>query len=247
MSDSKTLGAAGALTVNAGSSNGGTGSVTQPTLTSVLDSSTSADLETGIKNSTPVKLVMGATTTGSQAYTLYNAQGGAISSGTIVPGQSNTLSLSVPMVDASGNAILDSSGTQKSYNFTMDVSGTPAQNDTYTISMTAAGSSDNRNALTTLALQTKATIDTSTGNGMSLSDANAKLVSSVGAQAAQGTSDVTATAAVLAQATTARDSVSGVNLDEETANLVKYQQYYTASSQIIKTAQTMFDTLINAL
>ena len=42
-------------------------------------------------------------------------------------------------------------------------------------------------------------------------------------------------------------ALSGVNLDEETGNLVKYQQYYTASSQIIKAAQETFATLINSL
>ena len=50
---------------------------------------------------------------------------------------------------------------------------------------------------------------------------------------------------MLTQAQNTRDSLSAVNLDEEAANLVKFQQYYTASAQIIKTAQTLFDTLIN--
>jgi flagellar hook-associated protein 1 FlgK len=245
MTDSKTLAAAGALTVNAGASNSGSGSVTQPALSSVLDDGSSADLQAGIKNSSPVKLVFGATATdGTQSYKVYTAAGTEIASaaGSIVPGQNNPLNITIPLLDSSGAAIAG-----KSYSFAMTVSGTPASNDTYTVSMTAAGSSDNRNAITTLALQTKATIGTADGNGVSLSDANASLVSSVGAKAAQGTSDVTATTAVLTQATTSRDSVSGVNLDEETANLVKYQQYYTASSQIIKAAQTMFDTLINNL
>lgn len=244
MTDPKTLAAAGALTVNAGASNSGSGSVTQPALSSVLDDGSSADLQAGIKNSSPVKLVFSAAADGSQSYKVYTAGGSEITSaaGTIVPGQNNDLSITIPLLDSSGNAIAG-----KSYSFAMTVSGTPATNDTYTVSMTAAGSSDNRNAITTLALQTKATIGTSDGNGVSLSDANASLVSTVGAKAAQGTSDVTATTAVLTQATTSRDSVSGVNLDEETANLVKYQQYYTASSQIIKAAQTMFDTLINNL
>ena len=57
----------------------------------------------------------------------------------------------------------------------------------------------------------------------------------------------TATSVILDQAKGARDSLSQVNLDEETGNLVKYQQYYTASSQIIKAAQETFATLINSL
>ena len=59
--------------------------------------------------------------------------------------------------------------------------------------------------------------------------------------------DSSATEAILTQAKASRDSLSGVQLDEEASNLVKYQQYYTASSQIIKAAQQMFDTLIGSL
>jgi flagellar hook-associated protein 1 FlgK len=131
----------------------------------------------------------------------------------------------------------------------MSINGEPKAGDTFSIDMTGAGSSDNRNAQTTLDLQTKQTVDTAggSGTGMTLSGANANLISSVGAKAKQASADATATTAVLAQAKGARDSVSGVSLDEEAANLVKYQQYYTASSQIIKAAQAIFSTLINSL
>ena len=82
---------------------------------------------------------------------------------------------------------------------------------------------------------------------MSLSGANTNLVQSVGASVGQAKADGAATNAVLSQAKNARDSVSGVSMDEEAANLVKYQQYYTASSQIIKAAQAIFNTLISSL
>ena len=92
------------------------------------------------------------------------------------------------------------------------------------------------------------TVGTANGaTGSSVTNAYAALVEGVGAMASQATIDTTATAAVLTSATDSRDSVSGVNLDEEAANLVKFQQYYTASSQIIKTAQTIFQTLISSL
>jgi len=87
----------------------------------------------------------------------------------------------------------------------------------------------------------------SASKGISLTDAYGKLVTNVGTKAAQGKSDSDATTAILTNAKGARDSVSGVDLDEETGNLVKYQQYYTASSQIIKAAQEIFSTLINSL
>ncbi|WP_297834666.1 flagellar hook-associated protein FlgK [Pseudomonas sp.] len=254
MTDPNALAAAAPLSASAGSSNKGTTTISQqPTLTTQLDiydAAGSADLRTGIANSTPVKLVFGATTSGAQSYTMFDAKGNSIGTGSIVPGQANTLNLTVPMVDASGNAITDGATppVQKSFTFQMTISGTPTENDSYSVSMAAAGSSDNRNSAATVALQTTQTVGvTSTGTGMSMSDAYGKLVETVGAQAAQAKSDSAATTAIVTQAKSARDSVSGVSLDEETANLVKYQQYYTASSQIIKTAQDMFTTLINAL
>jgi flagellar hook-associated protein 1 FlgK len=252
MSDPNTIAAAAPLTAAAGSSNTGASTISQQaTLTTQLDiynAATSTDLKTGLTNSTPVKLVFGAPAAGSQGYTMYDAKGNSIGTGSIVPGQANTLTLTVPMVDATGNPINNSSGVQETYSFQMGITGSPAQGDSYSVSLTRAGSADNRNAASAVGLQTKATVGTSgNGGGTSLSGAYGSLVSTVGAQAAQAKNDSTATTAILTNAQSARDSVSGVNLDEETANLVKYQQYYTASSQIIKTAQDTFTTLMNAL
>ena len=250
MTDTKTIAAAAALTGSIGT-NKGTGQFGQPTLTTVSDiynPTATADLRTALSGSMPVRVVMGDVTNGSQSYKLVDATGAAVKdasgnaiTGNIVPGQSNDLSFEVGYTDSAGAA--------QSYKFGMTLSGTPASADTYSINMTGAGSSDNRNANTALALQTKQTVDTAAGNntGMSLSDSNKNLIQTVGAQASQAKNDTTATTAVLTQAKAARDGVSGVSLDEEAANLIKYQQYYTASSQIIKAAQAIFSTLINSL
>jgi len=250
LTDPKKIAAAAPLTGVTSANNGGT--YTQPALTSTLDiynPTAQAQMQTGLKYSTPVKIIFGDAAGGSQPYTLVDAKGGLLSSGNIVPGQSNTLSLSVPMVDASGNAITSGSpAVQQSFTFQTTVGGTPKGNESFTISLTGAASSDNRNAQALTALQTKQTVDTgSASKGISLVDAYGTLVTNVGAKAAQAKSDSDATTAILTQATGARDSLSGVNLDEETGNLVKYQQYYTASSQIIKAAQETFSTLINSL
>ena len=100
-----------------------------------------------------------------------------------------------------------------------------------------------------LGLQTKATVGVGkdgTG-GVSMGSSYSQLVAKVGGQASQAAVDGTANTAALAYATQTRSSVSQVNLDEEASNLVKFQQYYTASSQIIKAAQETFSTLINSL
>ncbi|MDR6609647.1 flagellar hook-associated protein FlgK [Pseudomonas synxantha] len=252
LTDPKKIAAAAPLTGVTNANN--TGTYTQPTLTSTIDiynPAAQAEMQTALKYSTPVKLVFGAASGGSQNYNMVDAKGNSIGTGTIVPGQSNTLNLKVGMVDASGAPVMDTSVTpavQKTFTVQTTVGATPASGESFTINLTGAASSDNRNAQALVGLQTKQTVDTGTASkGISLTDAYNKLVTNVGAKAAQGKSDSDATTAILANAKGARDSNSGVDLDEETGNLVKYQQYYTASSQIIKAAQEIFTTLINSL
>ncbi|AKJ99636.1 MULTISPECIES: flagellar hook-associated protein FlgK [Pseudomonas] len=258
MTDSKRLAIAAPL--GAAIAAGGSGTLTipasgQPAMTTKLDiydEATTSIIQNGIQNSMPVKVVFGATSADgtSQGYQLLDAKGGTISSGTIKPGQSNTLSLSVPLKDASGNPIMDSSvpPVQRTVSFDMSIAGAPSQGAGINISLSQAGSLDNRNGTVLAGLQTAKTVDTNSGSkGISLNDAYGKLVEGVGAKAAQGKLDSAATGAILNNAKSARDSLSGVDLDEETGNLVKFQQYYTASSQIIKAAQQIFSTLINSL
>lgn len=256
MTDSKRLAIAAPL--GAAIAAGGSGTLTipasgQPTLTTkfdIYDTATTTTLQNGLKTSTPVKIVFGAAGGTTQTYQMLDAQGNALSSGTIVPGQNNTLSLTIPLVDGTGAAINDPGPpiVQRTVSFDMTVAGSPGNGTAINVSLSQPGSLDNRNGTTLAALQTKQTVDTgSASNGISLNDAYGKLVSGVGAKAAQGKLDSAATEAILANAKGARDSLSGVDLDEETGNLVKYQQYYTASSQIIKAAQEIFSTLINSL
>ncbi|WP_285425829.1 flagellar hook-associated protein FlgK [Pseudomonas sp. efr-133-TYG-103a] len=251
MTDTKSLAMAAPLTGSTGTIKG-TGTFTQPVLattSNIYDSTAKADLQSAISGAMPMRLVMGdVAADGSQSYKLLDSTGqpvldksGNAVGGLIVPGSNNDLTLDIGYTDSANAA--------QSFKINISVAGKPASGDTYSIAMTGAGSSDNRNAQSLLGLQTKQTVDTSAGNGtgMSMSDANAKLISTVGSQANQAKSDAAATSAVLDQAKSSRDSVSGVSLDEEAANLVKYQQYYTASSQIIKAAQAIFSTLINSL
>ena len=239
MTDAKTLATAAPLTSTKASGNDGTGAVSQPDLTTTLDIYDPVqrlEVQTAVKASMPVRMLM----TSATAYEVFDSKGNSIGTGNIVPGQNNDLSIAVPYTDAGGNA--------KTFNVGMTVSGSPASGDSFNIAMTAAGSTDNRNAQSLLDLQTKATVGaTATSPGVSFTDAYGGLVSTVGSLTKQGQLDATATDTILTGARNARDSLSGVDLDEEAGNLTKFQQYYTASSQIIKTAQEIFSTLINAL
>ncbi|MGY2187786.1 Flagellar hook-associated protein 1 [compost metagenome] len=239
MTDTKTLATSAPLTSTKASGNDGTGAVSQPSLKTTLDIYDPVqrlEVQTAVKASMPVRMLM----TSATAYEVFDSKGTSIGTGSIVPGQNNDLNIAVPYTDAGGNA--------KTFNVAMTVSGSPASGDSFNISMTAADSTDNRNAQSLLALQTKATIGASaTSPGVSFTEAYGGLVTTVGSLTKQAQLDGTATDTILTGARNARDSLSGVDLDEEAGNLTKYQQYYTASSQIIKTAQEIFSTLINAL
>jgi flagellar hook-associated protein 1 FlgK len=114
---------------------------------------------------------------------------------------------------------------------TVTISGTPAHGDTFTIAKNTGGVSDGGNALLLGALQNKKTLDNGTA---SVSDAYRQLV-----QIAN-----TAQASVTTQIRSAQQSVSGVNQDEETANLLMFQQMYQANAKVIQTASTLFDTVL---
>ena len=91
------------------------------------------------------------------------------------------------------------------------------------------------------ALQNKKTI----GSGSaSFNDAYAQLVSSVGNKARQVQIAGTAQTSLSSQIRSAQQSVSGVNQDEETANLLMFQQMYQANAKVIQTASTMFDAVL---
>lgn len=158
------------------------------------------------------------------------------------PGQSNQLSYAIRVDDGSGNL--------QSYTVTQTLSGRPEHGDTFGISFNKHGVSDNRNALKLADLQNKQVVGVDANikdiaTGMSFTDDYGDTIERVGTLTAQARQDEIATDAVLKQATDNRDSLSGVNLDEEAAKLIQFEQYYNASAQVIQVARTLFDTLIS--
>lgn len=103
------------------------------------------------------------------------------------------------------------------------------------------GASDNVNAQALLNLQTQKLVD----GKATFSGAYAGLVSNVGNQTATAKTNSTAQANIVKQLTVEQQSISGVNLDEEYGNLQRFQQYYLANAQVIQTASTLFNALLN--
>ncbi|MEQ4514933.1 MAG: flagellar hook-associated protein FlgK, partial [Pantoea agglomerans] len=160
-----------------------------------------------------------------------------------------------PGTDASGNTTLSFDGLK------LTVAGTPAPaaKDSFLVkpvqnaindmsvaitseSQVAAagavgGESDNRNAQKLLNLQDVKLV----GGNATLSQAYATIVSSVGNKTSSLETTSTTQKSVVSQLTQRQQSVSGVNLDEEYANLTKYQQYYMANAQVLQTASTVFN------
>jgi len=105
-----------------------------------------------------------------------------------------------------------------------------------------ANSSDNGNAHKLVEVEN---IRLFGGGKINLKDAVSGLTSAIGSAARDAEAGVQAQSLLYAQAQSARDAVSGVNLDEEGANILQLQQAYQAAAQIISTADTLFQTLLN--
>ncbi|HEY3698085.1 MAG TPA: flagellar hook-associated protein FlgK [Spongiibacteraceae bacterium] len=146
--------------------------------------------------------------------------------GTITPGQNNIVQINT----AAG---------VPSYQITL--AGTPAAGDQFTVTANTGGSSDNRNALALAGLNLTQTI-----GRLNFADAYGQMVADIGAKTAAVKNNRDAADTLLTQSQTNRDSVSAVNLDEEAANLIKYQQTYQASAQVISIARSLFTSLLAA-
>lgn len=128
------------------------------------------------------------------------------------------------------------------------VSGTPKPGDTFSLDMNdastgkAIGVSDSGNMLLLGKLQTQNTAD---GGATTYQGVYAQLVSDVGNKAREVEVTKGAQKTLLDQADASRTAESGVNLDEEAANLLKFQQLYQASARSISIGQKLFDELLS--
>ncbi|WP_462379137.1 flagellar hook-associated protein FlgK [Pseudomonas sp. Marseille-QA0892] len=230
--DASQLAFAAAAKATSTTNNRGTGVITQPAQVSG-PAPISADTLKGLFTSS------GQTLTYDAATKTFGVPPGATlayvspSTSGLVEGQANTLRLSV----GSGPS---------AYTFEFNVSGIPQTGDSFNVGFNVGGVSDNRNVQALVALQTKSTIGGYGTTGATYNQAYGGLVERVGSLTAQVRVNSSASEAVLKQTQDNRDSLAAVNLDEEAAKLIQFQQYYGASAQVIQVARSLFDTLISA-
>ncbi|MEW8462369.1 MAG: flagellar hook-associated protein FlgK [Candidatus Thiodiazotropha endolucinida] len=124
------------------------------------------------------------------------------------------------------------------------ISGVPADGDSFTISNNTNGSSDNRNAHSLQNLQNQNLL---LGGTATFDATYIQMVSDVGSKTRHAELNLGAQESLLVRSQEAMAEISGVNLDEEAAKLIQFQQAYQASAQVISVAGTLFDTLIGAV
>jgi flagellar hook-associated protein 1 FlgK len=141
--------------------------------------------------------------------------------------------------------------TAEQVGFDFDIEGTPALGDSFTIEANEDGFDDNRNGQFLADIQNsnivrQNVVGNASNNHLTLNKAYTSLVSDIGVVTNQAQTNGAAFTALAEQSEAWYESLSGVNLDEEAANLLRFQQSYAASAQVLATARSVFDTLLSA-
>ncbi|MCK8135304.1 flagellar hook-associated protein FlgK [Pseudoalteromonas sp. 2CM28B] len=138
------------------------------------------------------------------------------------------------------------------YGFDFDIEGSPATGDSFTLEFNKGGFDDNRNGLKLAELQNGDLVrqnvvsSSDADNHKTFNQAYAGLVTDIGVVTGQAKTNGAAFDALAQQSEAWYESLSGVNLDEEAANLLRFQQSYAASAQVLSAARSIFDTLLSA-
>ncbi|MEM5548895.1 flagellar hook-associated protein FlgK [Pseudoalteromonas fuliginea] len=211
----------------------GTGTISAGTVSSVTSG--------GFTSTTPPALANGDITivkaAGTNDYLISDGNGANVAVTIAPPGENVLAGLGAPY---------------DSYGFDFDIEGTPATGDTFTLEFNEGGFDDNRNGLKLADLQNGELVrqnvvtTTTADNHKTFNQAYAGMVSDIGVVTGQAITSGAAFDALAQQSEAWYESLSGVNLDEEAANLLRFQQSYAASAQVLAAARSIFDTLLSA-
>ncbi|MHB8472771.1 MAG: flagellar hook-associated protein FlgK [Gammaproteobacteria bacterium] len=224
LTDPRQIAAAAPIASSAATTNTGTGAISAGVVTNITNA---AFTTTAGALTPPVSIKFTSPTT----YQIINTTSSAVlDTGTYTPG--------------TGKNIFPSDNLALDYGYQVRITGAPATGDSFAVNYNTGGVGDNRNALALAAFQTKGVFD---GGTVSYGQANGQLVAKVGTQANSAQNNLTAQTTLLQQAKSQQASLSGVNLDEEAANMLKFQQAYQAAAQVISIGSSLFNTLLGAV
>lgn len=239
------------ITLTSGAMNAGDSFLVRPSANGARDIALTTTIPAKIAAAAPMRAMAALTNTGS----------GQISAGTVnapPPTDANlqatvTIAFSNPAttpatftvtgaVPAVVGTVVYTAGQDISYNgWTVQISGTHAPGDTFTISKNTNAVGDNRNALLLAGLQTQNLLAGGTANFQS---AYGQLVGEIASKTHEMQVTSRAQNNMVEQTVAAQQSVSGVNLDEEAARLLMYQRAYQASAKSMQIANSLFDSLL---
>ena len=204
----------------------------------------------GVVITDPAKIAAASPTKSGAAST--NTGTGTISSPSVVdptnPNLRNTATIQFTSattytVDGAGSFTYTAGQPISVNGMEVTISGAPAVGDSFSVQSNAGASGDNTNAQ---ALYDSLSSKVLEGGSASLNDQTNRLIGNIGVMTQQAQANRDAQQVVQQESADALDSVSGVNLDEEASNLIKYQQAYQAAAQLIGVAQTLFDSILAA-
>ena len=144
------------------------------------------------------------------------------------------------------------SGTPIGLNgFELNLVGVPKSGDTISIVPTVSVAANNGNALAFAKLASTGIVAPVGGSGsgapaQTITDAYASTLANIGVRVQGGKTAASISGAVASQSESARANKAGVNLDEEAAKLIQFQQSYQAAAKILQVAQAIFDTMLQA-
>jgi flagellar hook-associated protein 1 FlgK len=183
----------------------------------------------------------------------FNTGDATISTGEVLdPGHPQLLAAVQLVFDTPGSFRVNGVGPSIAYTtggnidlhgWRVQITGSPRAGDVFSVMSNAGGTGDSRNAVLMAGVERRPILD---GGRSTLAESYASVVSRTGSRQRQGEVAHTALKTVLDRSVARQQEVSGVNLDEEAANLLRFQQAYQAAAQIIATADTVFQTLIDA-
>ncbi len=252
------------ITLNSGAPADGDNYLITPTRNAARDISRNITNGEQIAAASPIRLTDGTTNTGTGSFVTSTVTDISNATFTTTVGQLSppvriefTSATSYNIVNDTTNAVIEAgiAFTPNSENqvvptgatdfgYSLTIGGAPVAGDSFSIGYNNGGVGDNRNILNMSSLQTAKQLQ---GGTATYQDSYNQLVGKVGIQTLEAEIDLRTSESLMNQAINRRESVSGVNLDEEAANLIKFQQAYEASAQIINVANTLFQTLINTL